>query len=67
LSESVLSTARVFKVRLLKLDEPLKITNQRVKVILLIPESNELNDTNWLQTISSNAAFDFLNHEEEDI
>lgn len=51
----------------LKLDNPLKIINQQVKVIILIPEKDDIDDTSWLQGVSSNSAFDFLNEEGEDI
>lgn len=51
----------------LKLDNPLKIVNQKVKVIILIPENDEISDGAWLQAISSNPEFDFLCDEEEDI
>jgi len=38
---------------ILKLDNPLKIANQRVKVILLIPENEEIEiqDVDWLKAI----------------
>ncbi|RMG26571.1 MAG: hypothetical protein D6730_08880 [Bacteroidetes bacterium] len=52
---------------LLKLDKPLKIINQRVKVIILIPDNDEMSDADWLQAISQNPAFDFLHDKEEDI
>ena len=52
---------------MLKLDNPLKIINQRVKIIILIPEKDEINDLAWLQANSLNPAFDFLNDKEEDI
>lgn len=51
----------------LKLDNPLKIINQKVKVIILIPENDEIGDETWLQAISSNPEFDFLHDKTEDI
>ena len=52
---------------ILKLDNPLKIINQRVKIILLIPEKDDINDSVWLQAISLNSAFNFLHDKGEDI
>jgi len=51
----------------LKLDNPLQIINQRVKVILLIPEQNEVENKVWIKAMATNAAFDFLKDEVEDI
>ena len=38
-----------------------------VRVIVLFPESEDLNESEWLQAASKNEAFDFLNSPEEDI
>ena len=38
-----------------------------VRVIVLFPESEDLNESEWLQAASTNEAFDFLNDPEEDI
>jgi len=38
-----------------------------VRVIVLFPESEDLNESEWLQVASKNEAFDFLNSPEEDI
>jgi len=51
----------------LNLDTPIKIVNQRVKVILLIPEEEEISDAAWLNGMASNSAFKFLEDEAEDI
>ncbi|MEM9991256.1 MAG: hypothetical protein AAF738_05790 [Bacteroidota bacterium] len=51
---------------ILQLDRPLKIVNQRVKVIILVPEV-EIDDSAWLQATFSSTAFDFLHDKEEDI
>ena len=52
---------------ILKLDNPLQFINKRVKIIILIPEEDEISDSAWLQATSSNPAFNFLNDKEEDI
>jgi hypothetical protein len=38
-----------------------------VRVIVLFPESEDLNESEWLRAASKNEAFDFLNSTEEDI
>jgi hypothetical protein len=38
-----------------------------VRVIVLFPESEDLNENEWLQAASKNKVFDFLNDPDEDI
>ena len=38
-----------------------------VRVIVLFPESEDLDENAWMQTASKNEAFDFLNDPDEDI
>jgi hypothetical protein len=38
-----------------------------VRVIVLFPESDDLNESEWLQAASKNEVFDFLNGPDEDI
>ena len=38
-----------------------------VRVIVLFPESEDLNENEWLQAASKNEAFDFLKDPDEDI
>jgi len=38
-----------------------------VRVIVLFPESEDLNESEWLQAASKNEAFNFLNDPDEDI
>ena len=38
-----------------------------VRVIVLFPEAEDLNESEWLQAASKNKAFDFLNDPDEDI
>ena len=49
----------------LKLPEPLPVRDQRVRVLVLLPDDDELTDEAWLQGISRNPAFQFLHEEEE--
>ena len=48
-------------------DRPIpQAKNRLVRVILLMPE-DELNEQTWLDTLSNNPSFAFLNDPEEDI
>lgn len=52
----------------LVLDGALPITGPtRVRVIILVPEVSDINETEWLQAAATNPAFDFLKDPEEDI
>lgn len=61
--------ARTDKFGHLKINYPLKQSESDVRVIILIDEMNDDVDEEklWLDAISSNPAFDFLNDKEEDI
>ena len=49
-------------------DETLPITGPtRVRVIILVPEETDINETEWLQAAAANPAFYFLKDPEEDI
>lgn len=39
----------------------------QVRVIVLFPANEDINENEWLQAASKNQAFDFLNEPEEDI
>ena len=52
----------------IQLDHPLPQDKvSRVRVILLMPEEEDLNEQTWLGAISTNPSFAFLNDPEEDI
>ena len=52
----------------IQLDHPLPQDKpSRVRLILLIPEEDTLNQETWLSAISTNPSFAFLNDPEEDI
>jgi hypothetical protein len=62
------TTATIGKNRQLTLDEDLpENTSTKVRVIVLIDEEKDLNDKEWLQAVSKNEVFDFLNDDAEDI
>lgn len=50
------------------LDEPLPdIGRKRIKLIVLIPEEEEIPEDIWLRAAGANQAFSFLKEAEEDI
>lgn len=51
----------------LKLANPLPVRDQRVRVLLLLPDTDRLTDESWLQAAGQNPAFAFLHDEEEAI
>ncbi|MCB0522197.1 MAG: hypothetical protein H6577_13925 [Lewinellaceae bacterium] len=51
----------------IKLPSPLKVKDKDVKIIVLIPEDDDVYDDSWLKGLSANPAFGFLNEPEEDI
>ena len=52
----------------LVLDDVLPITGPtHVRVIILVPEESDINETEWLQAAAKNPAFDFLKDPKEDI
>jgi len=53
----------------LKLDYPINKREKKVRVIILVDESTDYDDeeTQWLNAISTNPAFDFLNEPSENI
>ncbi len=42
-------------------------TSARVRLIILLPEEDEIGEQEWLGAAASNPAFDFLKDAEEDI
>jgi hypothetical protein len=62
------TTGRIEKSGVLKLDKPLTISrNQRVKVIILYTEEDEIDDSNRLSSVKSNPGFDFFSDKKEDV
>jgi hypothetical protein len=54
--------------RHLLLNETLPIEGpKKVRVIILLPEDDDFDETEWLEAASGNPAFDFLKDSEEDI
>lgn len=52
----------------LHLDEPILVTGPtKVRVLILLPEETDINETAWLKATATNPAFDFLKAPEENI
>jgi len=52
----------------LRLDEPLPIPGQsRVRVIILVPEAEDISDEVWTKAASASPAFDFLKGAAQDV
>jgi hypothetical protein len=64
--QAIETTAQVDQSGNLHLLTPLRLRNQKVRVIILLPESDDIDDKTWLYAIQ-NPAFDFLNEREEGI
>ncbi len=60
-------TGKINEKGWLTLDQPLQLHNKRVRVIILMSEEEDIEDEIWLQSVSSNPAFDFLKDEDENI
>ncbi len=66
--KAIETTGRIEKSGLVKLDTPIDLKNkQKVRVIILYNEDEDINEKAWLSSISSNPAFAFLKEPEEDI
>jgi len=66
--KAVEATGKIDKDGILHLSKPLKDKNRKVKVIVLVPEDDaEMEERVWMEAISRNPAFDFLNDPSEDI
>ena len=62
------TTGTVDEQHQLRLDAPLPIAGQRrVRVLILVPEPEDLEEAEWLEAAASNPAFDFLKETAENI
>ena len=62
------TTATIGKNRQLTLDEDLpENTSKKVRVIVLIDETEDISEKEWIETATKNEAFNFLEDEAEDI
>lgn len=51
---------------MLHIEQPLRIKNKKVKLIVLAQE-DDITDEEWMKFLSANPGFDFLKNEAEDI
>jgi hypothetical protein len=66
--KAIETTATIDKERGLVLDEPLPVAGpKRVRVIILLPGEEEMDEKEWLRAATTNPAFEFLNDPAEDI
>lgn len=62
------TTGTIDTQRQLILDDPLPVVGPtQVRVIILLPEEADIDETEWLRASATNPAFDFLKEPEEDI
>jgi len=62
------TTGTIEKSGILKLDKPFPISGrQKVKVIILYAEEEEIDESQWLASIKGNPSFAFLTNKKEDI
>jgi len=51
----------------LTLSQPLLFRNKNVKVIIYVPDNDDIDDNLWMHGLANNPAFSFLSDEKEDI
>lgn len=67
-TKAIETTGTIDIQRQLVLDEPLPVVGPtRVRIIILLPEEVDIDETEWLSVAAANPAFDFLKEPEEDI
>ncbi|MBM3887564.1 MAG: hypothetical protein FJ388_00395 [Verrucomicrobia bacterium] len=65
--KAIEATGTVDERQQLHLDAPLPVGPSRVRVIVLVPENGEMDETTWLHAAANDPAFDFLKDPAEDI
>lgn len=66
--KAIETTGRIEKSGMVKLDSPIDLRNkQKVRVIILYNEEEDITEKLWLSSMSANPAFEFLKDEKEDI
>ncbi len=62
------TTARIEDKQKLIVDTPLPaLQSQSVRVMIFFPDEEDMNESDWLRSISHNPAFDFLHDPGEDV
>lgn len=68
LMKAIETTGMVDEHRRLVLDQPLPLVGpSRVRVIILVSQSVDIDETEWLRAAAANPAFDFLKEPDEDV
>ena len=66
--KAIETTGTFQKTGLLKLDKSIAIKgNKKVRVIILYNDDYDISEKEWLNSVSKNPDFNFLNEPEEDI
>lgn len=66
--KAIETTATIKEDNQLLLDIPIPHRGKgKVRLIILLPDEDDINESEWLGTASANPAFDFLKDPEEDI
>ncbi len=66
--KAIETTATILQDKHLLLDKPLPVYGKgKVRLIVLLPEDDDVDEKDWLSIASTNPAFDFLKEPEEDI
>lgn len=66
--KAIETTATIKKDNLLLLDVPIPHRLKgKVRLIILLPDEDDIDENEWLGAASANSAFDFLKDPEEDV
>ena len=66
--KAIETTATIEKDKYLLLDKPLPVYSKgKVRLIILLPEEDDIDEKEWLSAASTNPAFNFLKEPKEDI
>lgn len=66
--KAIETTGTIDKQKRLILDESIPVSEKsRVRVIILLPEENDIDEREWLHAATTNPSFDFLKESEENI
>jgi hypothetical protein len=66
--KAIETTGRIDAAQRLVLDQPLPLTHaSHVRVIILLPEDDDIGETEWLHAAVADSAFDFLRDPAEDL
>ena len=68
ISKAIETSGTLDDQRHITLDESLpELEGKRIRIIVLVPESDDIPESEWLHAAVTSSAFDFLKEPEEDI